>query len=377
MPVALSFAVLDLTGSASALGLVLTVAFVSRIVLLLVGGHVADRWPRREVMLSADALRAVTQGAVAVLFLTGRAELWELLGLFALYGAGDAFFSPASTALVPETVGAVDLPSANALLSASRSTATIAGPVLAGLLVSAAGEGIVFALDSATFVVSTATLLLLRLEPASGGTPGNGLLDGLRSGWREVTGRTWVWASIAYFAVSNLAVAPLFVLGPLVADESLGGAGAWGLILTFAGIGSLLGDAAALRLRPRRALTPGYALLAAWGLAPALLARPAPTAVICASAAIGFAALSFSNTLWLTALQEQIPARFLGRVSSYDWLGSRLFQPVGYALAGPAGVLFGASATLLGGALIHASTSLAVAIVPSVRRLERASARPR
>lgn len=370
VPVALSFAVLDLTGSASDLGLVLTVAFVARVVLLLVGGLVADRAPRHEVMLAADVLRAATQAAVAVLFLTGSARLWELLVLFALYGAGDAFFAPAATGLVPATVGHDDLQRANAFLSASRSVATVAGPGLGGLLVVTAGVGIVFAVDSATFAVSTVTLALLRVLPAPV-SPRDGVLAELRAGWHEVASRAWVWTSIVYFALSNLAIAPLFVLGPLVAKRSFDGAGAWGAILTCAGIGSFLGDAAAVRLRPRSALTPGFLLLSTWALAPALLARPFSVPVVCIGVAVGFAALSFSNALWFTALQERIPAPYLSRVSSYDWLGSRLFQPAGYALAGPAAGLFGVSATLAGGAALHAIASVAVALHPSVRRLKR------
>jgi MFS family permease len=371
VPVALSFAVLDV-GSASDLGFVLTVGFVSRIALVLLGGLVADRLQQHRVMVVADALRAGTQGTVAALFLTGEAQLWQLLVLFALYGAGDAFFSPASTGLVPRTVESGELQRANALLSGSRSVATVAGPALAGVIVAAAGVGVVFAIDAATFAVSTGTLLALRLAPQRAGGQNQGVLAELRLGWREVAGRTWVWTSIAYFAVSNLAIAPLFVLGPLVAKQSLDGARAWGLILTCAGFGSLLGDAAALRLRPRRALAPGYLLLTTWALAPALLARPFPTAVVSAGAALGFAALSFSNTLWLTTLQEGFPAQYLSRVSSYDWLGSRLFQPAGYALAGPAAALVGVPATLLAGAVLHASASIAIALQPSVRTLQRA-----
>jgi MFS family permease len=371
VPVALTFAVLDSTGSASALGLVLTVGFVARIVLLVPGGLVADRLPRQRVMLAADAARALTQAAVAALFLAGEPRLWMLLVLFALYGAADAFFAPASTALVPEVVDRSELQQANALLSASRNAATIAGPVLGGLLVTAAPAGTAFALDAATFAVSTVTLLFLRTAASSRPQRSRALRSELALGWREVTGRTWLWVSIVFFGLSNLAVAPLYVLGPLVARTSLGGPTSWGVILACAGAGSLAGDVAGLRLRPRRALSPGYLALASWAIAPVLLALRFPTSAVCVSAALGFAALSFSNTLWSTALQEHIPLRHLSRVSSYDWLGSRLLQPLGYALAGPAGSLVGLPAALIGGAAVHASSSLLVALVPSVRRLRR------
>jgi len=159
---------------------------------------------------------------VALLLLSGEARVWHLLVLFALFGAADAFFSPASTGLVPDTVSPGRLQQANALISLSRSASWIAGPLIAGLIVTSAGPGWAFAIDAATFVVSSVSLALLHLP----GTPGRrriGMLADLRSGWRELTARSWVWTTIVRYSVSNLAMAPLFVLGPVVAQQSLGG----------------------------------------------------------------------------------------------------------------------------------------------------------
>jgi MFS family permease len=369
VPVALAFAVLGLTGSASALGLVLSAAFVSRVVLLLLGGVVADRLPRQTVMLGADLLRTVSQGVVAALLIIGHARVWELVVLIALFGAGDAFFAPASTGLVPETVQAERLQQANALVSLSRSVALVAGPTVAGLLVAGIGPGWVFAIDAATFAVSSCSLARLRLPRSVNEAPRATVLMELRGGWREVRSRTWVWATIIRFSMSNVAIAPLFVLGPFVADKSLGGATAWGLIGTAGGIGAVLGDAAALRLRPGRPLLAGGLAASLWALEPVLLARPFPTAVIAVAAALGFGASGFSNALWFTALQERIPRHTLSRVSSYDWLGSILFQPAGLALAGPLAAAIGAPTTLLGSAAVQASACIAVSLSPSVRGL--------
>jgi MFS family permease len=369
VPVALAFAVLDLTGSASALGLVLATAFASRVVFLLLGGVVADRLPRQSVMLGADLVRTGSQALVATLLVTGQARLWQLVVLFALFGAGDAFFSPASTGLVPETVRAERLQQANALMSLSRSVAFVGGPTIAGLLVVGIGAGWVFAIDAATFAVSSISLGLLSLPRAASMAPRASLLADLRGGWLEVRNRTWVWVTVVRFSISNLAIAPLFVLGPFVAQESLGGATAWGLIGTAAGIGAVLGDAAALRLRPRRPLYAGALAASLWALEPALLARPFPTAVIAVAAALGFGASGFSNALWFTALQQRIPREALSRVSSYDWLGSIAFQPAGFALAGPSAEAIGVSATLLGSAAVQASACIAVSLSPSVRGL--------
>jgi MFS family permease len=375
VPVALAFAVFDLTGSPSALGLVLSVGLVSRVCLLLLGGVVADRLPRQNVMIASDALRAATQGVVAVLLLTGTAHIWELLVMFVLFGAGDAFFSPASTGLVPQTVSRVRLQQANSLMGIGRDAARVTGPALAGLMVASVGPGVAFAVDSATFLVSCASLVLLHLPSAVRRAERFGLLADLRGGWRELASRSWVLLMILKFSVSSLAVAPYFVLGPFVAQHELGGAAAWGAIGTCGALGAVLGNVLAFRVRPPRPLFTGCLVVSLYALAPVLLARPFPTAAICAAAAIGFGAVGFSDTLWFTALQERIPPRALSRVSSYDWLGSLVLQPVGYALAGPIATSIGIAATLLVGAGVQASTSIGVALTPAVRGL-RAKASP-
>ncbi|PWU23607.1 MAG: MFS transporter [Candidatus Rokuibacteriota bacterium] len=371
VPVALAFAVIDLTGSASDLGIVLSAGLVSRVGLLLFGGVVADRLPRQSVMLAADLLRTGSQAAVALLLISEQAQIWELLVLFALYGAGDAFFSPASTGLVPDVVRAERLQQANALMSLSRSVAWVAGPTISGVLVAGVGPGWVFAVDAATFAVSSASLALLRLPRVLDALPRAGVIADLRGGWHEVRSRTWVWLTVARFSLSNLAITPIFVLGPFVAQESLGGAKAWGLIGTAGGIGAVLGDAAALRLRPLRPLFAGTLAVSLWALEPALLALPASTWAIAAAAALGLGGAGFSNALWFTALQERIPREALSRVSSYDWLGSIVFQPAGYALAGPVSAAIGTSATLLAGAVVQASACLGVALTPEIRGLRR------
>jgi predicted MFS family arabinose efflux permease len=305
-----------------------------------------------------------------VLLISGDARLWHLLVLFALFGAGDAFFAPASTGLVPQTVSAGRLQQANALMGLSRSLCWVAGPALAGLIVAAVGPGWAFVIDSGSFVVSCASLALLRL-PSAGSRLQASVLADLRAGWHEVRSQTWVWASIVRFGLSNVAITPIFVLGPFVAQRSLGGAAAWGVIGAGAGAGALLGDAVALRLRPRRPLFAGTSAVLLLCVEPVLLAGPAPTLAIAGAAALGFGSVSFSNTLWFTTLHERTPREALSRVSSYDWLGSIVFQPAGYALAGSLSAAIGVAATLLAGAAVHASACLALALNPEIRRLQR------
>jgi len=370
IPVALAFAVIDLTGSRSDLGFVLMASVIPRAGLVLVGGVWADRIRRQVVMLSADAARCVTQSLVAAALLSGAAHIWQLIALSALYGAATAFFAPAETGLIPATVSPDRLQEANALMGLSRSAAWVVGPAAAGGLVAAAGPGWAFVVDAGSFAVSSISLALLSVRALEAAKRSR-FLDDLREGWRELTERTWVWSSIVYFGIWNLAVAPVWVLGPFVAARSLGGASAWGLIATCAAIGSVLGGVLALRLKPGRPLFVGYVALSAMALEPAALARPFPLYVVVLTALLGISTLSLANTLWQTTLQAHIPPARLSRVSAYDWLGSLIFSPVGYAVAGPLAAAIGTRATLLVSAGILGSSGLVVGLLPDVRAVRR------
>jgi predicted MFS family arabinose efflux permease len=376
VPVALAFAVLELSPSASALGLVFAARMIPLVVLVLVGGVWADRLRRHVVMLSADGVRAVTQGIAAMLLLTGRAEVWHLMVLMAVYGAAQAFFDPASTGLVPQTVSRARLQQANGLLQVSRSTANVIGPAVAGLLVATVGPGWAFAADSVTFVVSAAFLALLRVERETRQLRTRFVSD-LVEGWREFSSRTWVWASVTHFAFFHLAVlAPFWVLTPIVADEELGGAGAYATILTAMGIGSILGGMVALRVEPRRPLAAAFTLILFVAPVYLVLAAGAPIAAIAVLALVSALALNFANTLWITVLQANVPPHALSRVSSYDWLGSLVFLPAGYMLAGPVAESIGVAETLVFAAVWSTASTLAILSLEAVRGVRRARTKP-
>jgi predicted MFS family arabinose efflux permease len=367
VPVALAFAVLELDNSASALGLVFAARMIPMVVLVLVGGVWADRLPRHVVMLVADAIRAVTQAMAAALLLTGRAEVWHLMVLMAVYGAAQAFFDPASTGLVPQTVSRERLQQANGLLQLSRSTANVAGPAIGGVLVATAGPGWAFAVDSVTFVVSAAFLAFLRIERETRAEVTRFVAD-LVEGWREFASRTWVWASVAHFAFFHLLVlAPFWVLTPIVAKEELGGAGAYATILSAMGIGSIVGGLIALRVEPSRPLAVAFAIILLEVPLYLALAAAAPVLLIAAFALVGSVAMNFASTLWLTVLQSNVPERALSRVSSYDWLGSLVFLPAGYMLAGPVAESVGIAETLVFAAVWSTASTLALLSLDAVR----------
>jgi MFS family permease len=371
VPVSLAFAVLQIGGGASGLGLVLAAATIGRASFIVVGGVWADRLPRRPVMVAADLARFGTQGATAALLLTESARVWELVVLQLVAGAGAAFFSPASTALVPQTVSAARLQKANALLALSQSGTNIFGPALAGAIVAAASPGWVFAIDSASFAVSAAFLTTLRVAPHVR-PPAQRFWSDVAEGWTEIRAHRWITAGFLGFAVGNVGIGALFVLGPVVARAHLGGAQAWGLILTGTAIGGVLGGLLVYRIRPRRPVVGSFAF---WCLcaAPAFaLAPPLPLALVVAAGGIFSLGVVVGNTLWETALQQEVRPDRLARVGSIDWLLSLCLMPAGQGLAGPLADAIGVrGALLLAGSLMLVPNLIVLAFVRDVRKLRR------
>jgi MFS family permease len=371
VPVALSFAVLDLTGSATDLGLVLAARSVALVGSLLIGGVVADRVSRRTVMIGADLVRLVSQSATGVLLVTGHASVAELAISQACVGAATGFFNPASGGLIPLVAGDW-LQQGNALRGMAMAAGNIAGPAIAGVLVVTTSPGVALLTDAGTYGASA--LLLARVNrDARGGTPPQRFVAELLEGFAEFRARTWVWATIAGLSVANAVGAAFPVLGALTAKRQLGGAGAWALILAGQGIGSLIAGTTLLRLKPRRPLL--IALLV--GLVPALpmflLAVPAPLALIVVAAVIGGVGSMTFNTLWETTLQQHIPDAALSRVSSYDWFGSLALQSVGFALVGPFAAAVGTSTALY----VCGGVEVAViAVLLAVRDIRAVSALP-
>jgi MFS family permease len=372
-PVALAFAVLDLTGSKTDLGLILAAREIPLIIFLLVGGIWADRLPRNRVMMGANVASALSQATAAALLITGNAEIWHLATLAAVNGSASAFYFPASAGVIPQTVPAPILQQANALLALAMNTAMIAGAALAGFLVAAFGPGWAIAIDAGTYLAGAGFVALMRV-PAIAPDESPGFLSDLAAGWREFRSRTWLWVIVLQFAFLLMVCLGTFtVLGPVVADEELGGPKAWGAILTGQAVGFVAGGLLSFRFRPQRMLvaaTVGILLLPA-----PLVALGFPLTVPAIAAAAFFAGIGSEifGVLWHTTMQQEIPPEKLSRVYSYDALGSIGLVPLGYALAGPIADAIGVRATLWGAAAIGVTVTVAVLFVPSVRHVERAT----
>jgi MFS family permease len=366
--VALAFAVLEVSGSASAVGLVLACAVLPLVGSVLIGGVVADRTSRRSVMIAADLVRVASQGATATLLITDVAEVWTLALFAGLTGAATGFFNPASTGLLPEVVPPEELQPANALRATAVSAGEIAGPLIAGVLVAAAGAGWAIAVDASTFAVSALCLWRLRV-PRRVTQAGASFLADLRDGWDAFRSRRWVWTFVAYFAGVNVMWGAWSALGPVVADRELGGAAAWGVVLGSVGAGALFGSLLATRARPRRplvlvALADGFFLMPL-----AVLAAGAPTALLACGAFISGAGMMLGMSVWESTLQRLIPAESLSRVASYDWFGSFAFYPIGLAVWGPVAGLIGVSTSLWLAFGLCVVLVAALLAVPDTRRL--------
>jgi MFS family permease len=368
-PFALTWAVLDLTGSATDLGFVLASRVVPMVGFLLVGGVFADRLPRRAVMLTADLVRMGTQGGIAALLLTHHAQIWELALLQVFSGTATAFFNPASTGLTPMTVSAPHLQEANALRGISQAATGLVGPTIAGLLVVGVGPGYGLAIDSASFAVSAFYLAQLRL-PAHVNLPPQSFARDLRDGWREFTARTWVWVVVLCASLANFCGGVWQVLGAAYTKHH-GGPLAWTVILVGISTGGLIGGVLTLRLKPVFPLRLAVAALLPWFLPPLLFGLGLPFEVIAAGCLVASGGLMIANTVWETTLQQRIPPASLSRVSAYDWFGSLLCQPVGLSVAGPLAVVIGMRATFWLVAVLSLVIFVAALGTPSIRSLRR------
>jgi hypothetical protein len=368
-PIALAFAVLELTGSATDLGIVIAANEGATVVFFLAGGVWADRFSRSRILFLTDLVQGAAQAGSAALLLSGTARIWQLALLAAVYGAANGIWTPALRGVVPSTVSAQHLQQANSLLSLSTNTMGIAGPALGGVLVVAGSPGAALAFDAATFLVSAILVGSMRLGVVPR-TDGESFAVALRSGWQAFRSRQWLWASVLLFCLGNFMDAgPFYVLGPIVARVHLGGAGAWATILTAEAIGSVIGSLLALRIRPSRPLLWTNIGWAVSVIPLFLLALPAPLWLLAVTSVGSGATLSILLTLWFTVMQTKIPTESLSRVSSYDELGSFIFQPLSFALVGTIAMHLSVPTTILLSAIGCTLVAGAGVATPSIRNL--------
>ncbi|MFI8193664.1 MFS transporter [Streptomyces sp. NPDC085946] len=370
--IAAAFAVLETGGDGGDVGLVAAARTLPLVLFLLIGGAVADRLPRHRVMVAANALSCLSQGAFAVLVLAGDPRLWQMMLLTALGGVGQAFFGPAAEGMLMSSVEGEQAGRAFALFRMAMSGASLGGAALGGAMVAVIGPGWVLAADAVAFALAGGLRAFLDTGHIPPRAPGGGLLADLREGWREFAGRPWLWGIVVQFSIANAVVgAADAVYGPLVARDHLGGAGPWGLALAAFGAGTVAGALLMTRWKPRRLLLAGTLCVFPLALPSAALAVPVPLEVLFAVMFVAGVTVEVFGVSWMTALHQEIPEDKLSRVSAYDWFGSIALVPVATAAAGPAEQAFGRTAALWGCAGLVVLVTAAVLCVPDVRNLRR------
>jgi MFS family permease len=373
--VALAFAVLDITDSATALGLVLAAHTIPMVVFLLFGGVIADRLPRNLIMQVSSLLSAATQGTVAFLVITDVAELWMVIVLEVLNGTVSAINFPAMAGIVPQLVPRDQLQQANVLLSMSRGGLAIVGPTIAALLVVTIGPGWALAVDACTWLVASALIACVsvpaRTPKAADDAPSTMIQD-LREGWTVFVGNTWLWVVVVAFAVLNaIHMGAWFTLGPVLAKDTIGAAG-WGYVLSAESVGLLVMTVLLLRVRFRHPLRAGMLGCAVFGAPLLMLGLDPHIAPLVVAAFLAGAGMEVFSLGWNLAMQENIDEEVLSRAYSYDALGSFVAMPIGQIIYGPLGDAFGYRSVLVVSAVVYTSVALLTLTSRSVRNLGRA-----
>ncbi len=373
-----TYTISDAPTALSVVGIAMTVPLIS---LLLVGGLVSDRHDRRRVMMFADLVRSALLLVLAVLAASRAMQLWEMVLIVAVYGAAEAFFDPASDAILPQLLPEDELGQANALEQLVRPLALrLAGPALGGALVGVLGPSTAFLADGASFIVSASCLWRMsagaRVVPSEGPLKASSATRELREGWSYVRAHVWLWGTFTSAAVAYLLfMGPTMVLLPFMVKHVLRGNGVQlGIVLGAGGLGSIACAAAMGRsAAPAKRITFIYVVwtaatiaVAAYGVASAIWE------LMLASLVFNF--LETAGTIvWATMKQRLVPSELLGRVSSLDWLISIGLLPVSLALTGPVSILLGVRTTLIAAGILGALATLAGLALPGMREVDRSA----
>jgi DHA3 family tetracycline resistance protein-like MFS transporter len=376
--IALAWQVYDISNVPTALSIVGAAGTIPVVALMLISGALSDRFDRRKLMIGADLLRALAIGVMAVLSIAGVIELWHIIVLVLFVGAGQAFFNPASTALLPDLLTEQHLPGANAFSALYRPMVqNLIGPALAGFVVAGVGPGSAFGIDAVSFLASAAAVSAIRTRPIQRASEDHGprrIVNDVREGLRYVRSQTWIWATLVSAMLSLLVfLGPMDVLMPYLVKNRLSlGPESLGAIFAAGGVGSMLMALVVGTIgQPKHRVTVmfgswslGVLLIAVYGLMTSLWQALVASFVMSA-------AFEFGQVIWTTMLQQRVPRELLGRVSSLDWLVSTGLVPISFALTGPAAGIFGAEATIVGAALIGAVLMVLLLFYPGVRDPER------
>ena len=372
-PIALAFGVLSLEGATpTSLSIVMAAQLGPMVVFMLFGGVLADRYPRALVVGTSDIFLSGFVVANGIMLINGSATVMSMAIIAFISGSLNALWWPAFAGLVPEVVPEEDLQSANSVIGLGANAANIAGPVAGGIIVAGIGAGWAMVTDGISFFIAGILVFTLRkfgkTRDTTEHTPS--VFEDLAHGWKEFSSRSWVVTVVAGYCILNMIFeSVLGVVGPVHAEQELGGPKPWSYILAALSVGMMAGVLVSLKVRPKRPLL--IALVAQLGVATWIFTIGVTNWIplIMVSAFFAGIAFDFFFVLWQTAMQSNIPRESLSRVSSYDAFGSLVFAPFGLVIAGPITERIGTEQTLIGMGIIFAVVLAAMLSVASVRNL--------
>ncbi len=364
-PTALSFGILALPGASPAdLGFVLAAQAVPLVLLLPLGGVIADRLPRAVVISVTDMVLGGFVITSGTLFLTGHATVMNIAAINVVSGVLQALWWPAFPGLVPAVLGDRELQRGNALISIASNAGMISGAGVAGALIAVFGPGTAIVIDGISFLVAGRLVFSFR-DVAKAQPSGESMLRDLNHGWKTFTSFRWLWVVVAAFGFIMGCIRAAFdVGGPVLMKQQFDGPTSWALIQTAQAVGFLAGAMLAARIRPARPLV--YCLLVSLIIPAYMLAMAIPLSVpLLALFAFGLG-VCFDQwgVMWGTAMQTHIPREALSRASAFDAMGSLLLGPVGLAVAGPIIATFGLRPLFIGAAAL----TLVILLLPLLER---------
>jgi MFS family permease len=370
-PVALAFAVLDLGGSASELGIVVALFALAEVVTVLLGGVLGDRVSRQIMLEGSAAACMLTQGLVAVLLIGGWATIPLLGAIGVLTGCLGALSQPSSSALTRTTVPSALISKAVAQRALLQTSAGVVGFAAGGVLVAAIGSGWAIGVDAATFGIAAYCFSRLDVPHTKPEGTRPTFFGDLGEGLREVLRHTWLWLLIGQALLYHLFYGGAqSVLGPIVVGDQFGRS-SWGFALGTLMAGFVVGGLVCLRWEPRRSLFVGTALLSLTAAFPLAMAFSDHLLPILVGAFLHGFGLQVFDVQWQVAIQQNIPEDKLARVYSFDMVGSFVARPLGLVLVGPVAAAVGFDAWLMVIGLVMGGSSLLALLSPDVRHLER------
>jgi predicted MFS family arabinose efflux permease len=371
-PIALAFGILHLpNGDANLLGLVLGATTVAMLVMSPFGGVLADKFGRVRAVAFADLVAAAGLFVQVAYFATGNVPIIVLLIVNINFGLMWGIFWPAMSGVLPALVPDEDLQKTNAVNNLFSNGAIILGAAVGGIIVAGWGSTWALAIDAATFVVGGILLFSFRHVSAKSAPTENSMFDDLIHGWKIFISYRWIVIGVFGFSFIILAwAAGENVLGPLIALEEFNGAKSWSLVLTFEGIGLVIGSIIGIRMKFKYPLR--FLLIISFSISLYMwsMARPQSIWFIAFCALLWGITIDLWTTIWATAMAREVPREALSRVSSFDAMGTMLLRPVGLAIAGPLSMAIGLSNTLYALAIFSAILILGMLATPTMRNMQ-------